>query len=83
MTVHDIKRQIALTLCKARTDITLIRQYEKDYMIGMSDFIKLANERLPALTEAYDPCDTTAIVQRGELRALTFAAYDALVKEFL
>ena len=82
MTIHSIKKQIALSLCKARTDIKLIRQYERDYMIGRNDFLILVNESLSDLTETYNQCDAT-IVPQGELQALTLDAYAALIKEFL
>ena len=82
MTIHSIKKQIALSLCKARTDIKLIRQYERDYMLSMNDFLILVNESLSDLTETYNQCDAT-IVPHGELQALTLDAYAALIKEFL
>ena len=83
MTAHDIKKQIALSLCKARTDIKLIRQYDRHYMIGMNDFIRMVNESLPDLIETYNQCDDTAVVSRREFQALTLDAYDVLAKEFL
>ena len=83
MTAHDIKKQIALALCEARTAITLIRQYEQGYMISMNDFIMLVNGRLSDLIEIYNQCDDTAAVSRRDFRALTLDAYDVLAKEFL
>ena len=83
MTAHDIKKQIALSLCKARTDIKLIRQYDRHYMIAMNDFIRMVNESLPDLIETHNQCDATAIVSRREFQALTLDAYDVLAKEFL
>ena len=83
MTIHGIKKQIALVLCKACTDIKLIRQYDPAYMIGMNDFVILVNENLPDLIKAYNACDDVAILPRGEFQSLTLDAYDALVREFV
>ena len=72
MTTHAIKKHIALCLCKARTDIKLIRKYEPAYFIGSYDFVTLVNETL---------ADANVSLTR-EIQALTLDAYDALLSEF-
>ena len=51
MNLHDAKKQLALALCKARTDVKLIRQYEPTYMLSEARFRRLVACEAPQIFE--------------------------------
>ena len=82
MTIHDAKKQLALALCKARTDIKLIRQYEPTYMLSESRFRRLVACEAPQIFEISADDEPLSCFMRSETQYAIKNAYAALVSEF-
>ena len=82
MTIHDAKKQLALALCKARTDIKLIRQYEPAYMLSEARFQSLVICEAPQILEVSTDDETLSCFMRIEMQNAIKNAYAVLVSEF-
>ena len=82
MTIHDAKKQLALALCKARTDIKLIRQYEPTYMLSEARFRRLVICEAPQILEISTDDETLSCFMRSEMQTAIKNAYAVLVSEF-
>ena len=82
MTIHDAKKQLALALCKARTDVKLIRQYEPTYMLSEARFQRLVACEAPQILEISTDDETFNCCMRSEMQYAIKNAYAALVSEF-
>ena len=82
MTIHDAKKQLALALCKARTDVKLIRQYEPTYMLSEARFQRLVACEAPQILEISTDDETLSCLMRSEMQYAIKNAYAVLVIEF-
>ena len=82
MTIHDAKKQLALALCKARTDIKLIRQYEPTYMLSEARFRRFVACEAPQIFEVPTGDETFNCFMRCEMQYAIKNAYAVLVSEF-
>ena len=82
MTIHDAKKQLALALCKARTDVKLIRQYEPTYMLSEARFRRLAAREASQIPDVSADDEPLSRFMRIELQHAIKNAYAVLVSEF-
>ena len=82
MTIHDAKKQLALALCKARTDVKLIRQYEPTYMLSEVRFRRLVACEAPQIFEISADDEPLSCFMRSEMQSAIKNAYAVLVSEF-
>ena len=82
MTIHDAKKQVALALCKARTDIKLIRQYEPTYMLSEARFRRFVACEAPQIFETPTDDEILNCYMRCEMQSAVKNAYAVLVSEF-
>ena len=79
---HDVKKQLALALCKARTDVKLIRQYEPAYMLSEARFRRLVACEAPQIFELSADDELLSCIIQSEMQNAVKNAYAALVSEF-
>ena len=82
MTIHEAKKQLALALCKARTDIKLIRQYEPTYMLSEARFHRFVVCEAPQIFEISADDEILSCFMPIEMQFAVKNAYAALVSEF-
>ena len=82
MNLHDAKKQLALALCKARTDVKLIRQYEPTYMLSEARFRRLVACEAPQIFEISADDEPLSCFLRSEMQYAVKNAYAVLVSEF-
>ena len=82
MTIHDAKKQVALALCKARTDVKLVRQYEPTYMLSEPRFRRLVAREASQILEVSADDETLSCFMQIEMQCAIKKAYAVLVSEF-
>ena len=82
MNLHDAKKQLALALCKVRTDVKLIRQYEPTYMLSEVRFRRLVACEAPQIFEISADDENVSCFTRSEMQSAIKNAYAVLVSEF-